>query len=380
MLDIPKTEEEVKPTTERKRQRKLTSEVWADFEFIKPQKNGELRCKCKRCGKDFNAESKSGTGNLKRHLDRCKKRCYRDVGQMLLESGSGGSLANRAPDFNPNVFRELLTMAVVKHELPFQFVEYEGIRKCFNYLNPDLNIVSRNTIKADLIKKFKNEKMRVKEVLSVAPGRIAFTSDCWSSITTDGYMSFTAHFIDSEWRLQKLILNFSFLPPPHTGLAMSNHICSLLKEWGIQKKVFSITLDNASSNDCMADFLKSEIDLVCEGAYFHVRCCAHIMNLIVQDGLKEIDEAIYKVRESVKYCKGSQSRKQKFFNSVAHVELQSSRGLRQDVPTRWNSTYLMLESVLYTKRHLFICKELMQTMSIVLQLRSGVELKKFSSF
>ncbi|KAL2928858.1 putative AC transposase [Bienertia sinuspersici] len=83
MLDIPKTEEEVKPTTKRKRQRKLTSEVWDDFEFIKPQKNGELRCKCKRCGKDFNAESKSGTGNLKRHLDRCKKRCYRDSSLYL---------------------------------------------------------------------------------------------------------------------------------------------------------------------------------------------------------------------------------------------------------------------------------------------------------
>lgn len=125
---------------------------------------------------------------------------------------------------------------------------------------------------------------------------------------------------------------------------------SLLKDWGIQKKVFSITLDNASSNDAMVDFLKTEVDLVCEGSYFHVRCCAHIMNLIVQDGMKDVDDAIVKVRESVKYYKGSQSRRQKFLSSVAHVELQSSRGLRQDVPTQWNSTYIMLDSVLYYKK------------------------------
>ncbi|XP_024974715.1 zinc finger BED domain-containing protein RICESLEEPER 2-like [Cynara cardunculus var. scolymus] len=100
----------------------------------------------------------------------------------------------------------------------------------------------------------------------------------------------------------------------------------------------------------MVDFLKTEIDLVCEGEYFHVRCCAHIMNLIVQDGLKEVDDAIIKVRNTVKYYKGSQSRRQRFLSSVAHVELQSSRGLRQDVPTRWNSTYIMLDSVLYYKK------------------------------
>jgi hypothetical protein len=36
-----------------------------------------------------------------------------------------------------------------------------------------------------------------------------------------------------------------------------------------------------------------------------VRCCAHILNLIVSDGLKEIDESIVKVRSAVKYVKSS---------------------------------------------------------------------------
>ena len=50
--------------------------------------------------------------------------------------------------------------------------------------------------------------------------------------------------------------------------------------------MFSITLDNASANDAMVDFLKDELDLVGGGTYFHVWCCAHILNLIVQDGMK----------------------------------------------------------------------------------------------
>ena len=133
---------------------------------------------------------------------------------------------------------------------------------------------------------YRMEKVKIRDALSCVPGRICLTSDCWTSITTDGYMSLTAHFIDNSWNLHKMILNFSFLPPPHTGLAMSDHLFSLLKDWGIQKKVFSVALDNASANDAMVDFLKYELDLVGGGTYFHVRCCAHILNLIVQDGMK----------------------------------------------------------------------------------------------
>ena len=35
--------------------------------------------------------------------------------------------------------------------------------------------------------------------------------------------------------------------------------------------------------------------LLCGDEHCHIRCCAHVLNLIVQDGLKEIDEAITKV-------------------------------------------------------------------------------------
>ncbi|XP_057522505.1 zinc finger BED domain-containing protein RICESLEEPER 2-like [Amaranthus tricolor] len=105
---------------------------------------------------------------------------------------------------------------------------------------------------------------------------------------------------------------------------------------------------NAKSQDC----LKGELELLCTGEFFHVRCCAHIMNLVVQDGLKEVDDAVIKVRESLKYCKGSQARKQRFLSCIKHVGLQSSKGLKQDVITRWNFTYLMLESALYYKKTL----------------------------
>ena len=96
--------------------------------------------------------------------------------------------------------------------------------------------------------------------------------------------------------------------------------------------------------------MKLQLKLLCNGDYFHVRCCANILNLIVKEGLKDVDDVVSKVRECVKYCKGSQVRKQRFLESCKLCDIVYSKGLCQDVPTRWNSTYLMLESAIYYKR------------------------------
>ncbi|KAK9682394.1 hypothetical protein RND81_10G070700 [Saponaria officinalis] len=333
-----------------KRNRRLSSPVWDQFEIQnEPDSNGNLVCKCKKCGKTFLAESKNGTVNLIRHLKSCKGKSFRDIGQFILQINCG-SLVSKLPKFSADEFRQLVAIAIAKHNLPLQLVEYEGIRNCFSYLNPDVKFFVRNTIKADILKMYGMEKQKLILLLKKACGRISLTSDCWTSVTTDGYISLTAHFIDENWHLQKRVLNFSFLPPPHSGVAMSVKVTTLLKEWGIENRIMSMTLDNASANDSMAESLKPDLNLMANGEYFHVRCCAHILNLIVQEGLKDLDDAILKVRESVKYTKGSQLRKQRFMTSVQHVNLESLRGLRQDVPTRWNSTYHMLDSALYYRR------------------------------
>jgi hypothetical protein len=110
-------------------------------------------------------------------------------------------------------------------------------------------------------------------------------------------------------------------------------------------------LDNASSNDVCVSLLRNQLNikkaLVCKGWFFHIHCCAHIFNLIVQDGLKEIDSALQKIRDSVKYVRGSQIRKPNFLLAVNKKSLDSRKELKQDVPTRWNSTYLMLETVIH---------------------------------
>ncbi|KFK43821.1 hypothetical protein AALP_AA1G178300 [Arabis alpina] len=79
------------------------------------------------------------------------------------------------------------------------------------------------------------------------------------------------------------------------------------------------------------------------GEYFHVRCSAHILNLIVQDGLEVIGDSLHKIRESIKYVQASEAREILFAKSVESVGIKLKAGLILDVSTRWNSTYHMLD-------------------------------------
>ena len=57
--------------------------------------------------------------------------------------------------------------------------------------------------------------------------------------------------------------------------------------------------------------------------FLHMRCCAHILNLIVQDRLKDIHESIAKVRNVVRYAKSSLKRFEKFLEAVKDSNILS---------------------------------------------------------
>jgi hypothetical protein len=100
----------------------------------------------------------------------------------------------------------------------------------------------------------------------------------------------------------------------------------------------------------MMDFLQGHLVkmhmLHSSGDIFHVRCAAHVINLIVKDGLQQIDGVIENIRDSVKYIKGSPSRNEKFEEIIADLGINCGSRPSLDVATRWNSTCDMLLSAL----------------------------------
>ena len=64
-------------------------------------------------------------------------------------------------------------------------------------------------------------------------------------------------------------------------------------ELDICDKIFTITLINTSNNDVVVHILERFWQIKNNHSkLFHLRCCAYILNLIVKDGLKQVDSTL----------------------------------------------------------------------------------------
>jgi hypothetical protein len=70
--------------------------------------------------------------------------------------------------------------------------------------------------------------------------------------------------------------------------------------------------------------------------------------LLVQAGLAEIGNIVDSVREGIKYIMTSEGRLRKFSDIAKRLQLPGKK-LILDVPTRWNSTYMMLATAIQFK-------------------------------
>lgn len=74
----------------------------------------------------------------------------------------------------------------------------------------------------------------------------------------------------------------------------------VLLDWRIEKKVSTVTLDNCSTNDNVMKELQAKMPLssiILKGKLMHMCRAAHIINLIVKDGMGIKDATCVEVME-----------------------------------------------------------------------------------
>nr|GLL44827.1 zinc finger BED domain-containing protein RICESLEEPER 2-like [Ipomoea trifida] len=177
----------------------------------------------------------------------CKKKPNESEGEVspMYEQGN----LDRAID--QKICRDLIAQCTIEHDLPFKWVEYRSMQLLFKYLNPYFQSITRNTAASDVMRIYERLKERLRLILKNISGMLCLTCGVWTACTNAGYICLTVHYVDEKWRLNNNILSFYDMPPPHSGFELSKKVYDCLVDWGIDRKVFSITLDNAYASDVM---------------------------------------------------------------------------------------------------------------------------------
>jgi hypothetical protein len=377
----------------RKRSKKCTYDVWPYFTkkdvIVEVDEKKYIQtwghCNFPKCRAKYKAESNQGTTGFRNHL-KSAHNIVKDQLQLNIEKDHGKDITMVQPfKYDLEVGLKKFYLAIIMHGYPFNIVEHEYFVEFIKSLHPSFPIKSRVTVRKDIMNIYLEQKDKLYAKLKSVTSQFSATMDMWTSCQNNSYMCVTIHWVDEEWHMQKRIIGFFHVQGHHTGQKLSQTFSEVMAKWCVEKKLFSLTWDNASSNevavkDIIADLKDTNGNIVCDGIFFHVRCACHILNIVARDGLCVIARTIDKVKSIVLAVKGSPLQWEEFMKCAAECGLDTTNGLSLDVSTKWNSTYLMLRDALYYKHAFLRLKSSDHCRSVVISFVVGIIISHFCCY
>jgi hypothetical protein len=356
------------------------SKVWNDFEELTNLVNGKrvrYSALCKYCKRIFSAKSSCGTVHLLRHNCTAKKEQQRSsIVQSLLKYNPDGSLVQW--EYSPAVARTELCRLLAREDLPLWFGESDAFQEYITKAhNPKFVKSSRQTTTRDLIKLYNERVLKLIESFK-SVSLVALTSDIWIGKAKEDYISVVAHFVNSNWELEKRLIGLRLIDVKHSRNNIAERVNMVADEYGLSDKIFAITLDNASSNQTAMHYLKplfsgylgalTDVDEdELSSILLHQRCACHIINLIVKSGLKRVKHYLEDFRAAINFLNSSNQRIAAYKSYCLSMGIDP-RKFGVDMDVRWNSTFLMLKRLMMLLRncyHFFNCSMILLLFCLV---------------
>jgi len=228
---------------------------------------------------------------------------------------------------------QILLKLFVKDFQPFKIVEDSGFIEFVKALNPSYELPNRNTIsKVHIPAMYERCLGEMKELVSTIESA-CLTTDCWISRNNESFMTITIHFIDSEFILKSILLECRSFNFNHTGVNLSQAIKQVLISWNLNDKITFAVSDNASN-------IKNALNSL---SFKNMGCFAHTLNLIIQSALVLENDLIDSVKSIVSHFRKSTVANNVFKTYQINNGIKDPKKLIQDVQTRWNSTYYMID-------------------------------------
>lgn len=167
---------------------------------------------------------------------------------------------------------------------------------------------------------------------------VCLTTDGWTSTANESYISTTCHFITTENKMETCLLECFKYTKSHTADNLCEELVRTANDWKIRDKIVAIVSDNAAN--VVAAIKKTN--------WCHIPCFAHTLNLVVQYALEKIKPTRKKVKDIVEFFKRS-PKATELLKETQKLMGKTELILKQDVITRWNSTFVMFQRILEIK-------------------------------
>ncbi|NXW43367.1 ZBED4 protein, partial [Nyctiprogne leucopyga] len=236
---------------------------------------------------------------------------------------------------------------------PYSFVDNIGFNRLLEYLQPQYSLPSPSYFSRTAIPDmYDNVKQIIISHLKEAEsGVIHFTSGIWMSNQTREYLTLTAHWVtfESSFRPQcedyhcSALLNVSQIDCDYNGISIQKQLEYWWETWitSIGLQIGITVTDNQSIEKTLN-----------EGDHSSVQCFSHTVNVIVNEAIKSqrmVQNLLSIARKICERVHRSAKAKEKLAELQKEYELPQHQ-LIQDVPSKWNTSFHMLERLIEQKR------------------------------
>ncbi|KAI9559422.1 putative zinc finger BED domain-containing protein 1-like [Daphnia sinensis] len=129
----------------------------------------------------------------------------------------------------------------------------------------------REEAKAKLIKELEGVK------------QVALTTDCWTSINNEGYMTVAVHYISDKLKIVSRVLNTIMIEESHTAVNLAMELRKIATERNLMNKILAVVTDNA------ANIVKQDVSTRWNSSYIMIKSILTLKDA-VDGALKAMDK------------------------------------------------------------------------------------------
>ncbi|KAM8820135.1 zinc finger BED domain-containing protein 4 [Eudromia elegans] len=350
---------------------KKTSKLWNHFSICSADSTKVI---CMHCGRTISRGKKPtnlGTSCLLRHLQRFHSNVLKtDASEPVLSSSTDNHMPLSTELLGTSTFDEtndkfcdshpvakkitsLVAEMIALDLQPYSFVDNIGFNRLLEYLQPQYSLPSPSYFSRTAIPDmYDNVKQIIISHLKEAEsGVIHFTSGIWMSNQTREYLTLTAHWVTFESSLRpqcedyhcSALLNVSQVDCDYNGISIQKQLEYWWETWitSIGLQIGITVTDNQSIEKTLN-----------EGDHSSVQCFSHTVNIIVNEAIKSqrmVQNLLSIARKICERVHRSAKAKEKLAELQKEYELPQHQ-LIQDVPSKWNTSFHMLERLIEQKR------------------------------